>query len=361
MSAASLSQSGPLGAHRVRLIGCVVLASLVIGGLVACGGDEESGTSDRKPTADVSTPEGLLDWMASHPENAGMVVLPDRGEPLIEFGGDRPFPLASTRKVLIAGALTASGEDLGTRIPRSKVERFYAPGTDAGTHEKAGLDRPRLALGEVAQAAIEDSDNAAADALLERVGSGAVDAFAAEQGLSEQDPIYPLLGEYAAWGRDSGWADRSPAERAKRAEQLAGSVTGREVAMDVPSPPTQRRLAAVSVAGLPSEWAALMRRIGAGADPRLIELLDWPRRENEEVRRDFERFLIKGGSLPGVLTQASYLKPREGDGLAVALFLRDLPPDIEGTLAKTFTQQQLIKKLATDEGFRTRARDRLAG
>jgi hypothetical protein len=61
-----------------------------------------------------------------------------------------------------------------------------------------------------------------------------------------------------------------------------------------------------------------------------------------------------------VLTEASYLRPRGGDGLAVALFLRDLPPDIESTLAKTFTQQQLIRKLVTDEAFLARARELLA-
>lgn len=360
MSASSPSQFGQ-GARRTALIGCLTLAALATCGLSACGSDRGAGTGESEPTADVSRPQGLLEWMADHPENAAMVALPDRGEAPIEFGGDRAFPLASTRKVLIVGALTASGEDLRTRIPRAKVERFYSPGTDAGAHEKAGLDRPRLPLGAVAQAAIEASDNAAADALLEHVGSGAVDAFASEQGLSGQDPIYPLLGEYAAWGRDPGWAGRSAAERAKRAARLAGRLTGREVSMDVPAPDAQRRLAAASVAGVPAEWAALMRRIGTGGDRELIELLDWPRRRHEEVRRGFERFLTKGGSLPGVLTEASYLKPRGGEGLAVALFLRDLPPEIESTLAKTFTQQQLIEKLATDAGFRGRARELLAG
>lgn len=54
------------------------------------------------------------------------------------------------------------------------------------------------------------------------------------------------------------------------------------------------------------------------------------------------------------------MKPRGGQGTAVALFLRDLPADVERTLGETFSQQKLILRLASDRAFRKKAGDMLA-
>ncbi len=101
-----------------------------------------------------------------------------------------------------------------------------------------------------------------------------------------------------------------------------------------------------------------MRRIGQRGDPALVEMLDWPRRKDAKIRKRFARFLTKGGGLPGVITEASYVKYREG--AAVALFLRNLPPDVEQTLERTFTQQVLIAGLAASPQIRKRAAKVLA-
>ena len=308
--------------------------------------------------ASVATPDGLLNWISRHPSNAGLAVLQDRGGSAISFGANRRYPLASTRKVLVAGALTASDDKLSQRVSREFVERFYVPGTDGGVHKKAKLDAARPTLRQLLRAAIEVSDNASADVLLDRVGAKAVDAWARRQGLTDQDPILPVFGELAAWGRDPEWAKRSPSERARRALALAREVPAEQVR--VPDVAEQRRLAAYSVAGVPAQWARLMRRIGRRGDPELVSALDWPRRQSKRMTRRFDRFLAKGGSLPGVITEASYVRPARRAGTAVALFLRDLPADVEQTLQKTFAQQDLIVRLSTDAAFLERARRVLA-
>ena len=69
------------------------------------------------------------------------------------------------------------------------------------------------------------------------------------------------------------------------------------------------------------------------------------------------------GSLTGPplsRTEASYVKYRGGEGAAVALFLRNLPPDVEQTLERTFTQQVLIAGLAANPQIRKRAAKLLA-
>jgi len=54
------------------------------------------------------------------------------------------------------------------------------------------------------------------------------------------------------------------------------------------------------------------------------------------------------------------VKYRGGEGAAVALFLRNLPPDVEQTLERTFTQQVLIAGLAANPQIRKRAAKLLA-
>ena len=341
--------------HPRTVLGCVAAAALALAFAGATGdgdGDRNEAQAAAAPAADVRTPDALLKWMAAHPENAGLAVLPENGARSLRFQAGRRAPLASVRKVLVAGALTESAADLSTRIPRSAVERFYVPGSDGGAHQEADLDEP-LTLQKVARAALEFSDNAAADALLHRLGTDAVDAYAKRAGMRAQDPIYSGFGELAAWTREPRWTELSPAQRARRAGELAGSVSAEQVTM--PAIADQRRLAGASVAGTPQEWATLMGSIGRAGDRRLVELLDWPRRQDAGLRKRYARVLLKGGSLPGVATEAAYVKPRGRPGVAVALFLRDLPPDVEASLRKTFVQQPLLLRLASDERYRARA------
>jgi beta-lactamase class A len=341
----------PTGRRGHRFAALAILLALSITAGAAAG------ASAAAPA--VGTATGLLSWIDHHPKNAGLAVLRDDGRVPIAYGATRRYPLASTRKVLIAGALTSSGADLSRRVPRSEVERFYVPGTDGGAHEDAALDPLRPSLRQLLRAMIDVSDNASADALLVRVGAGRVDAWGRRHGLTRQDPIYPLLGELAAWKRDLKWTQRSPRGRALVARALARVVPAQQVTL--PDLPTQRVLADHSVAGAPAQWARLMRRIGRHGDPELVTTLDWPRRRSEAFARRFDRYLTKGGSLPGVVTEASYVQPAGRPGVAVALFLRDLPPDGEAILAKTYAQQDLIAKLAEDAAFRQRAQRVLRG
>lgn len=86
--------------------------------------------------------------MAEHPENAGLVVLPDGRSVEVALNPDGRFPLASTRKVLIVGALAESGESPDERVKRSEVERFYLPGTDGRARsDRRWADSPALGEG----------------------------------------------------------------------------------------------------------------------------------------------------------------------------------------------------------------------
>lgn len=339
------------------------------------------------PTAQASvrTPAALLEWMADHPQRAGLVaVRPRDGRVVLASAPNARFPLASVRKVLILGAYAdavARGRiDPSRRVAITAVERWYWPGTDGGAHPQAvaeweargvvqgqGEDRS-VPVDEVARAMIRWSDNAAADHLLAAVGPRAVRAFARRHRMRRQDPLPPLFGEYVAWTTRSParWRALSVPERTRLARRLARRTSVAEaVAAGLPGPVAQRRFAAAGPAGTPREWARLMARLAAGrgvapaAEAVVRRHLEWPL-EDPANREVLARFGTKGGTLPGVVAEASYLRPRGKAGLAVTVFLRGLPAGVQRDLGRSFAQQELILRLAADRDFLADARRRLS-
>jgi len=103
-----------------------------------------------------------------------------------------------------------------------------------------------------------------------------------------------------------------------------------------------------------------MRRIVHDGDPGLVRALDWPRRRDPKVAREFDRLLTKGrkpaGSPHRGHLRAACRRRGHGDRAVPAR----PAADVERTLAKTFTEQNLGLRLATDAAFLQRARRMLA-
>ena len=324
------------------------------------------------PPQRLSSPAGLLDWISTHRDHAGLVVLSDgSAQPEVALNPESLFPLASTKKVLIlatfAQQVVAGHLSEDELVPVSAVERYYWAGTDGGAHPAAALEWQRdltggnsVPLSAVARAMIRWSDNAAADYLLARVGGpDAVAQTAQLLGMSQQEPLASILGEFRSWSRNpQQWLAASPADRSHLAEVAESSAA----ATALPSVSDQRRLAEADVAGAPIEWAKAMRSLAAGSEigPAAAAIarryLDWPRTEFPHNREVFDLYMTKGGSLPGVITEVSYVRSLgAAQGTTVALFMRNLPPGIESALHASFEQQSLIRELATDPSFRAKA------
>ena len=324
-------------------------------------------------TPSVDAVEGFRDWIASRRELVGLVVFDgaDR-EPVIALNGDGRFPLASTRKVLILGAyaeqVAAGRLDPATRVPVAEIERWYWPGTDGGAHQRAlddwaerrRVSRGSVAVEDVVHAMIRWSDNAASDEVLQRVGGPApVADYARRIGMRRQDPLMPILGEYAAWSTQTpdAWRALGPATRAERGAALALSTTKQDSAsLAGPSIDDQRRFARSSPSGSPREWAELIRRLHAGTSgirgASIVQRhLAWPLEAFTSNRERFDRFGAKGGRLAGVMTDVAYIRPKVQRPIAAALFLRDLPSEIEEQLGESFVQQRFLVRLAEDATF----------
>lgn len=380
---------------RIQQFGRALVVALVVAlvGALAAGtltgaASSASAVAAERTGPDVPATAGeMLDWLAGNPSRVGLVAYrPDRPDAGIAHRPGERFPLASVRKVLILGAyaerVAAGRLDPDERIRLRAVERWYWPGTDGGAHPAAVQawredgkiegegPRETVALDDVAQAMITYSDNAAADYLLIRVGRGAVTAFAHRHRLRDQDPVWPLYGEYVAWATvpADAWVRMRPDQRAAVAWRLSRSVP-RDVAIRLPLPdlPTQARLAAASAAGTPAEWAELMRRLHAGegmsteAHEVTRRVLEWIL--DEPGGAAFRRFGFKDGSFVGVLAMASYIQPTGGPPTVSAVFLRRLPVDliVDPEAYQTFVAAFFAfnVRLATDPGFFAEARDRL--
>lgn len=334
----------------------------------------------------IKTPDNLLDWIEAHREKVGLAAFPvGREAEGVFLNADQPFALASTKKVLILGAyaeaVRAGRLREEERVRVADVERWYWPGTDGGAHEQAVAewrDRKRtqsagaaetVPLDAVAHAMIRWSDNAATDYLLERTGGPeAVARFARARGMARQESLSSIFGTTVAWAMlpADAWLKLRPEEQQRRAAELA-RITPAATAktLRLPGLAEQKRLARVSDAGTPREWARLMAQVqsGRGLETKVADVmrrhLEWPLQAFDANRKRFDAFGTKGGSLFGLVTEASYLKAKGKPPIAVALFFRDLPGAVWQTFQRTFPQQKFVVRLAEDPAFFQAVRRRL--
>lgn len=323
------------------------------------------------PRARIGRPRrsgDLVDWMRDHRDQVGLVARVGGDE--VRHRPDELFPLAATRTVLVLGAYAEAVAqrriDPEEAVPLPEVQRWWVRGTDGGAHLDAERDwrrRERIVRGrilavpvdEIAHGMIRWSSNACADYLLDRIGADAVTDWARRRGMSRQEPVYPVYGELAGWIRHrAGWPELDPAERAAEVGVLTPD-TGAVSRWRALRQPVRGQVgcAAVSCAGTPGEWAALLDRVHTGAGMARAETalirrhLGWPREVSERNAARFGVFATKAGSYPGVLTEVSYAVPTDGAPCLVVQFYRDLPVHTWKALTRGLAHQRLVLELAT--------------
>lgn len=125
--------------------------------------------------ADLKDSEAVLAYIRAHPDDVALVT---QG---ISHNADRLTAVASTIKIIHLAAYTDAVRQ-GKTEPDEHVSvalwnSYHLPGTDGGAHE-AALQRLKpgtsVTLDQLVSAMIEESDNAAADLLRDRLGPGAL-------------------------------------------------------------------------------------------------------------------------------------------------------------------------------------------
>ncbi|MEU4835174.1 serine hydrolase [Streptosporangium sp. NPDC023615] len=291
------------------------------------------------PPADLKDAEAVLAYIRAHPDDVALVT---RG---LSHNARRLTPVASTIKIThlaaYSDAVRKGKVRPGERVPVALWNAYHLPGTDGGAHE-AALKRLKpgasVTLDQVVSAMIEESDNAAADLLRDRLGPGALRGIARTR-------VGTVNGEMLrAFGGCRLSADACLKRYVKAGKQVRITL-----------PPFARQ----------ADWAETVTRVEPGVlrgvlaglrkDRTASRHLEWPMRR---PGADPGKLLIgtKGGSLPGVISEAMYTvrpgeKPRE-----TVLALRRLPEATWFSGMRSYAHQQFIVRMETDPAFFAKVR-----
>ena len=359
---------------------------------------------------DPTTHEQVRRYLGRHAADVALVcytVQPDGtvdvSDPSLLHNPDLPMPLASTIKiVLLAGYardVVAGRLDPEQPVTLADWERFYLPTSDGGAHPAAlaelgiAADEYGFALDPAAavplralvRAMIAHSDNAAADWVLERIGDDGWDATVAEGGLAAQGRQLPIIGLFLAWGNHER-PQPSPAEVARfTADREALGAEAARLAAAFQEPEwrsaefawllaggsrstlwSEAKLAdALAPRGTARDYARMLAGVVTGTfispavSQLMREVLEWPMAD-AGVAEVFEALGAKGGSLSGVLTDATYAVPRVGDFAARArvcvLFMRRMPMLAWLSMTATGAEQQLQLGLLGSRSYTEKVR-----
>ncbi len=349
----------------------------------------------------LKTPEDFLEYILMHQEDVSLVAYEvgnyDKG---VFLNADRKRPLASTIKILILieyahqvdrGIL--SPEDL---VNLADIDIYYLPNTDGNAHPNALKEfqtkgyitaDQKIKLQHVATAMIRYSDNAASDYLIQRLGRDNLNNLPEILQIENQDVPLPFIGQFLSWGNtDRGkntierlqrYQEMQPADYADEVYQLTikwrdNQEFRRNTIKQIKSTKwlsfkeQQAMAQALNCGGTASCYALLMEKIYNSAilSQSTVQIvrkyLEWTM-ELAGNQQEIEVFGTKGGSLPGIVTEASYLKPKKAKNARVfALLIENIPGAVWLEIMQNYIQQDFEYQLLGDERFFNLVRQRLS-
>ncbi|WP_243725546.1 serine hydrolase [Actinomadura rubrisoli] len=233
---------------------------------------------------------------------------------------EEPVVLASVFKVPLLVAFHRQAA-AGTLDPTERVTLRPQDRTSGPTGLSALLDEVAMSLRDLACLMITVSDNASADALLERVGLDAVNATAAALGLpgtvvegGGRDLFDVLLADAGAASLGEVWARLDEPGMLGRLRALDPALTSRSTPRDM-----TRLLGLIwrDEAAPPPECAAMRRLFG---------LQVWPHRLSSGFPFDDVVVSGKTGTLPTIRNEVGVVEYPDGGRYAVAVFTRSPLP-----------------------------------
>jgi len=233
----------------------------------------------------------------------------------VAVGADTPVALASAFKLVVLVALYREA-DAGVLDLRERLMVAAAARTPGVTGLAALRDDADLSLRDLAQLMITVSDNAAADAVLDRVGLGAVAATVAELGLAHTSITQSCRDMHAALAEDLAGSGLSHAQALGDPAALAR--------LRVLDPATTNRSTPRDMTTL---LAAVWRDEAAGphacaAMRRTLALQVWPHRLASGFPADDVAVAGKTGTLPPLRSEVGLVELPTGRRYAVAVFTR---------------------------------------
>ncbi|KAA8877191.1 serine hydrolase [Nocardia colli] len=299
------------------------------------------------PAASVTSVDGWLGRIHDDRDNIAIAVDDGTGN-TVERRVDDQQPVASAVKVVplaaYARAVAAGTLDPQQRVPVTEWERWYLPGADGGAHENARTRLPgdTVTLDEMVSAMIRESDNAVPDYLRDRLGDGALIAAAEAGGWHDYQPPSVL-------GSMLRLLDPNVTDDWAAARHYAEDP-GYRTAIQTGSAPSY----GVQASWADTTWTASARQLtnihrsiatgsfGPGADIARRHL-EW-----QSPPEASDGIGFKGGSLPGVLADAIYVRHADGRVATAVLLNRHMPEPAWRDAMESFSQQKLLLQAMTD-------------
>jgi D-alanyl-D-alanine carboxypeptidase len=326
------------------------LAVWIIGTLVWAG----------KPNADY-----VWEFVKKHPEQAS-VTLVSNGVIVAQTEPDRPMPLASTVKVIVAIEY-AKQAAAGTVKPDEpvllqKLESYYLPDLDGGAHpswlsdmeSKQRVRDGAVTLEEVAKGMIMFSSNANTEYLMEKLGLANINRNIGELGMKSHEPLYPfvssllipyeLMQTYPGLEREDALAKaitelkdmpidvfrvKAAGIHEKLRQDNDGAYKRQANIKDWYNEKLDRMNSDKLIAASTADYAGLLAKMNgktyfAPAVQKNLDILMEGLMENPANRSMFEHAGRKGGSTAFVLTDAIYATDKEGNRTELAIFFNNL-------------------------------------
>jgi len=322
------------------------------------------------PPSGVDTPQAWIGYVAAHHDDVALALDDGRGTRVV-LRPDEQQPLASAAKVVhlaaYAQAVAEGSVRADDQVQLGDWERWYLPGSDGGAHPRAlarlevpndgvrALDPQRsVPLDSIVSAMIQESDNAAADLLRDRLGDQALSRAAADGGWAGVDLpsflgeglvlVAPELGPGSVPRAQRAAAELALAQRYANDPALRTELSAR------PLPPieVQQRWADELATGSANQLAALHRAIATGAFGPGTDVarrqLEWQTLPLPGV----VGFGFKGGAHAGVLTEALTVRREDGSTATGILLVRRMSAtDWSGALT-SFAHQPMLLDAMTD-------------
>jgi D-alanyl-D-alanine carboxypeptidase len=357
-------------------------------------------SEEKQWISELKTPEDLLDYILAHPHDVSLVAYEiSSSDQEIYYNSDVKRPLASTIKILILAEYACqlekgilSDDEL---VNLDYIDIYYLPGTDGKAHETAILESRKkkyintanqIKLRHVVWMMIRHSDNAATDYLIQRLGRGNLDNLITRLNIKNQDAPLPIIGQFLSWSNytfSDSYAERLSKYQVMSQQEYTDEVYRfteiwqcdeefrdkqiKHIASNewLEFKEQQTMAETLNAKGTTSGYAQIMERIYRGllisptADKIMREYLEWPM-EFSRNQEQLDTFGAKGGSLPGILTDAWYMKPDNSQSARVgALFFANIPPGVWFKILQSYIQQDFLFKLLTDDNFFDVVREKL--
>lgn len=356
--------------------------------------------------AGLNTSDEMLAYLQAHADDVALVSysVAEDGTAVedgmqIWHNAETLMPLASTKKILILSAYAkavADGEiDPETAVSLADWDHFHLPYTNGGSHLAAldNLNIPTDDAGyaldptttvtydQMIYAMIYHSDNAAPDYFLNLLGIESITTIMEEAKLEPQ-PILPHAGMILTWqNSEQGQLTSDKLDQLTslpREEYVTYTWETQQKFIDSPwgdserqwwqsgkNVPNLHRLEMqasnqLDSTGTAQTFAQIMASVVTNnfISPEVSTLmrhyLEWPMTFPTN-QAEFLALGTKGGSLPGLLTEATFYIPAGGEfqdqPRVVVLFMRNMPFSAWLRLTQTFAQQEFQREVATNPEF----------